>query len=73
MHAHFLVLLLPLIAKLVDCEIFTALAELEELLDTEAVLINTLESYIKAEEQKIDLLKRYAATEVVLAKLLMLC
>ncbi|RZC35039.1 P4Ha N and/or 2OG-FeII Oxy domain containing protein [Asbolus verrucosus] len=41
-------------------EVFTALADLEELLQTESVLINTLENYIKSEEQKLDLLKKYA-------------
>ncbi|XP_018564257.1 prolyl 4-hydroxylase subunit alpha-1 [Anoplophora glabripennis] len=61
MHTHFLTaFLLSLVAHLVNSEVFTALAELEELLNTEAVLIHTLENYIRAEEQKIDLLKRYA-------------
>ncbi|CAH0556530.1 unnamed protein product [Brassicogethes aeneus] len=44
----------------VSCEVFTALADLEELLHTEGYLINTLDNYIKAEEQRIYLLKRYA-------------
>ncbi|KAG5881350.1 hypothetical protein JTB14_020600 [Gonioctena quinquepunctata] len=48
------------VASYVNCEVFTALADLEDLLDTERVLIGTLESYIRAEEQKIDLLKRFA-------------
>lgn len=42
----------------VNCEVYTALADLEELLYTEEFLIGTLESYIRAEEQKLDLLKR---------------
>ncbi|XP_057666145.1 prolyl 4-hydroxylase subunit alpha-1 [Diorhabda carinulata] len=44
----------------VSCEVFTALADLEELLDTEKLVIDTLQNYIKAEEQKLELLKRYA-------------
>ncbi|CAH1154904.1 unnamed protein product [Phaedon cochleariae] len=44
----------------VHCEVFTALADLEDLLSTESVLIETLENYIRAEEQKLDLLKRFA-------------
>ncbi|KAJ8977990.1 hypothetical protein NQ317_004535 [Molorchus minor] len=51
--------LLLLTVGFANCEVFTALAELENLLDTEAVLISTLENYIRAEEQKTDLLKRY--------------
>lgn len=39
-------------------ELYTALADLEELLETEAVLINTLEQYIHAQEQKLDLLRK---------------
>ncbi|XP_030756854.1 prolyl 4-hydroxylase subunit alpha-1 isoform X2 [Sitophilus oryzae] len=42
-------------------EVFTAIVDMEGLLDTEAALIYTLENYVKAEEQKIDLLKRYIA------------
>ncbi|CAG9839196.1 unnamed protein product [Diabrotica balteata] len=57
-------LLVPFFAFLcvsyVSCEVFTALADLEELLDTEKVIIDTLKNYIKAEEQKVELLKRYA-------------
>lgn len=56
---HLLVPLL-ILANFVNCEVYTALAELEELLNTETVLIHSLENYIRAEEQKIDLLKRYA-------------
>ena len=41
-----------------NSEVFTALADLEDLLDTEGVLINSLENYVKAEEQKLDLLRR---------------
>lgn len=39
-------------------EVFTALAEMEELLETEAVLVSNLESYIVAQEEKIDFLRR---------------
>ncbi|KAJ8937370.1 hypothetical protein NQ314_011918 [Rhamnusium bicolor] len=61
MHlCHLLVPALILSTQFVNGEVYTSLAELEELLSTEAVLINTLENYIRSEEQKIDLLKRYA-------------
>ncbi|XP_074029071.1 prolyl 4-hydroxylase subunit alpha-1 isoform X1 [Leptinotarsa decemlineata] len=55
-------LLVPFVflASYTEGEVYTALADLEELLDTERVLIGTLENYIRAEEQKIDLLKRFA-------------
>lgn len=43
-----------------NCEVFTALADLEELLETESYLITTLENYIKAEEHRLELLKKYA-------------
>lgn len=39
-------------------EVFTALAEMEELLETEAVLIGNLQSYIDAQEEKLDYLRR---------------
>lgn len=42
----------------VKSEVFTALADLEDLLETESLLINTLENYIKAEEEKLQYLKR---------------
>lgn len=39
-------------------EVFTALAEMEELLDTEAVLIANLISYVDAQEEKLNYLRR---------------
>ncbi len=39
-------------------EVFTALAEMEELLETEAYLISNLEAYIATQEQKLNFLKR---------------
>lgn len=44
---------------IVSGEIFTALADMEELLETEAVLIGNLEAYIEAQEQKLDYLRKY--------------
>uniref|UniRef100_A0A161N0P5 procollagen-proline 4-dioxygenase n=1 Tax=Triatoma infestans TaxID=30076 RepID=A0A161N0P5_TRIIF len=41
-------------------ELYTALADLEELLDTEAVFLQTLESYITQQESRLNLLKRRA-------------
>ncbi|XP_059478272.1 prolyl 4-hydroxylase subunit alpha-1 [Neocloeon triangulifer] len=43
------------------CEVFTALVEMEELLDTEAVLMRTLSNYIDVQEKRVDTLKRKAA------------
>lgn len=40
-------------------EVFTALAEMEELLETEAVLIGNLEAYIEAQDEKLSYLRRY--------------
>lgn len=51
--------ILTLLIGHIHCEVFTALADLEDLLDTEAVLIQSLENYIRAEEDKISILKRY--------------
>ncbi|KAJ3641680.1 hypothetical protein Zmor_028164 [Zophobas morio] len=53
-------ILLIFCAGRVHSEVFTALADLEELLQTESSLIYTLENYIRAEEEKLDYLKRYA-------------
>lgn len=44
--------------KTIKAEVYTALSEMEELLETEAVLINNLESYIAAYEEKLSFLKR---------------
>lgn len=41
----------------VNGEFYTALAEMEELLDTETVLISNLEAYIEAHERRIGFLK----------------
>lgn len=40
-------------------EVFTALAEMEELLETEAVLIGNLEAYIEAQTEKLSYLRGY--------------
>lgn len=42
----------------VRCEVYTALVEMEELLDTETVLMDTLSSYISAQEERLETLKR---------------
>lgn len=55
-QCHIIILLTILIH--VNCEVYTALADLEDLLYTEGHLLNTLENYIRAEEQKLDLIKR---------------
>lgn len=40
-------------------EVFTAMSDMEELLETEAVLINNLEAYVAAHETKLNYLKRW--------------
>lgn len=53
-----MVIVFLLLIGLSNCEFYTALADLEELLETEAVLINTLEQYINAQEVKLNLLRK---------------
>lgn len=45
--------------QLCNSELFTALAEMEELLETEAVLIGNLESYIIAQDHKLTYLRQW--------------
>lgn len=40
-------------------ELYTALADMEELLETEAVLIDTLNGYIKAQEERLATLRKW--------------
>lgn len=40
-------------------EVYTALSELEELLETESVLLRTLHQYISDQENRIAILKKY--------------
>lgn len=42
----------------VGAEVYTALAEMEELLETESVLITNLEGYIREQENKLNFLKK---------------
>nr|CAD7453803.1 unnamed protein product [Timema tahoe] len=44
----------------VNSEVYTALVEMEELLETEAVLMRTLEDYITAQEDRLNQLRRQA-------------
>lgn len=55
----FLILLnlLPIL-WITNAELFTALVEMEELLDTEAVLINNLDQYIRKQEDKLVFLNK---------------
>lgn len=41
-----------------SAELYTALADMEELLETESVLIDTLNGYIKAQEQRLATLRK---------------
>ncbi|KAF6213916.1 hypothetical protein GE061_011641 [Apolygus lucorum] len=45
---------------LVQAELYTAITDLEDLLDTEAMFMETLDRYIEREEKKIERLKRKA-------------
>ncbi|KAH8313089.1 hypothetical protein KR067_000296 [Drosophila pandora] len=49
--------LLSLSVLAVGAEVYTALAEMEELLETESVLITNLEGYIREQENKLNFLK----------------
>lgn len=40
-----------------NTELYTALAEMEELLETEAVLISNLQGFIKVQEDRLDYLR----------------
>lgn len=42
----------------VQAELYTCLADMEELLETEALLMGTLEGYIQAQEEKLHVLRR---------------
>ncbi|XP_070493818.1 prolyl 4-hydroxylase subunit alpha-1-like [Chironomus tepperi] len=42
----------------VGCEMFTAVTDMEGVLETESVLINNLEGYIKAQEEKLEFLRK---------------
>ncbi|BFF93066.1 prolyl 4-hydroxylase subunit alpha-1-like [Drosophila madeirensis] len=50
-------LCLLLVGVAVNGELYTALAEMEELLETESVLITNLEGYIRVQEDKLSFLK----------------
>ena len=39
-------------------ELYTCLADMEELLETEALLMQTLDGYIQAQEEKLRMLRR---------------
>lgn len=43
-----------------NAELYTAVADLEDLLQTEAKLLKTMESYIIQQEMKLVTLKRYS-------------
>jgi prolyl 4-hydroxylase len=42
----------------VHAELYTCLADMEELLETEALLMQTLDGYIQAQEEKLQVLRR---------------
>ena len=54
----------------VRAELYTCLADMEELLETEALLMQTLDGYIQAQEEKLRMLKRlvnvYCYSDIVM-------
>lgn len=52
------VLLLACGVQFTTSEVFSALADMEGLIETESYLISNLEAYIKAQQQKLDVLKK---------------
>lgn len=44
--------------QVAGAELYTALVDMEELLTTESVLIDTLNGYISAQEQRLATLRR---------------
>lgn len=50
-------ILLSITSRNALAELYTALADMEELLETEAVLIDTLNGYITAQEQRLATLR----------------
>ena len=51
-------LFLVAISCVAQCELYTAIADLEELMETEAVLLRAFEDYIAAQEHRLELLKK---------------
>lgn len=60
------ILTIALVLNTCTAEVFTALAEMEELLDTEAVLIANLISYVDAQEEKLSYLRRWVQVGIEL-------
>lgn len=46
----------------VRCELFTSLADMEQVFETESVLINNLNLYISVQENKLEFLRRFVST-----------
>jgi prolyl 4-hydroxylase len=53
----------------VRAELYTCLADMEELLETEALLMQTLDGYIQAQEEKLRML-RWLVNYIVIVTLL---
>jgi prolyl 4-hydroxylase len=52
-----LALLITVHISIVTTELYTAVAEMEELLETEALLIDNLENYISVTSKKLEYLR----------------
>lgn len=53
----FLVISIMFFTKTGNCELFTALTDMEELIETEALLIRNLETFLLAQEEKLDFIR----------------
>jgi hypothetical protein len=65
----YLLLLGALLLGRAQGEVYTALAEMEELLNTEAALMDTLDGYISAQEKRLDTLRRWAKPDLAQSKI----
>lgn len=52
-------LLLFMTSLPIQAEIYTALVDMEELLESEALLLRTLEDYITAQDRRLQLIKKF--------------
>ena len=46
----------------VDAEFFSAIGDMRTLLDHQSVFVDKLDNYVKEEEQRLDLIKRFLST-----------
>ena len=62
MGKYFLLSILSItLIKYLHCEVFTSMANMENMVHTEQLLFNSFKSYLKAEEQRLDKMKKFMA------------